>query len=165
MVISEFLRGYLRSLSFSAALRIIALKSLRQILTPLLIIPHHCDSDAVLFVLRGESSINFIVNLAWTMHKLIVILLLIFSFFFSGKGTMTFVSQWKRESYSLERGDVMKVQAGVVGYLINPDDNEKISAAMLVNPVNTPGKFRVIRDYEFGLVILSDFMTIGSDCG
>lgn len=78
---------------------------------------------------------------------------------------MTFVSQWKRESYSLERGDVMKVQAGVVGYLINPDDNEKISAAMLVNPVNTPGKFRVIRDYEFGLVILSDFMTIGSDCG
>ncbi|KAL3578144.1 hypothetical protein D5086_019648 [Populus alba] len=61
------------------------------------VIPHHCDSDAVLFVLRG-------------------------------KGTMTFVSQWKRESYSLERGDVMKVQAGVVGYLINPDDNEKLKA-------------------------------------
>jgi hypothetical protein len=39
-----------------------------------------------LFVLRGESSINFIVNLAWTMHKLIVILLLNFYFFFSGKG-------------------------------------------------------------------------------
>ncbi|KAJ6890610.1 hypothetical protein NC651_024192 [Populus alba x Populus x berolinensis] len=93
------------------------------------VIPHHCDSDAVLFVLRG-------------------------------KGTMTFVSQWKRESYSLERGHhVMKVQAGVVGYLINPDDKEKFSAAMLVNPVNTPGKFRVIRDYEFDLVILSDFMT------
>ncbi|XP_073268013.1 uncharacterized protein [Populus alba] len=92
------------------------------------VIPHHCDSDAVLFVLRGESSINFIVNLAWTVHKLIVILLLIFYFFFSGKGTMTFVSQWKRESYSLERGDVMKVQAGVVGYLINPDDNEKLKA-------------------------------------
>lgn len=50
------------------------------------VIPHHCDSDAVLFVLRGESSINFIVNLAWTMHKLIVILLLNFYFFFSGKG-------------------------------------------------------------------------------
>eukprot|EP00258_Populus_trichocarpa_P050433 XP_024466452.1 vicilin-like antimicrobial peptides 2-2 [Populus trichocarpa] len=76
------------------------------------VIPHHCDSDAVLFVLRGE------------------------------KGIMTFVSQWKGESYSLERGDVMKVRAGVVRYLINPDDNEKFSAAMLVNPVNTPGKFR-----------------------
>lgn len=113
------------------------------------VIPHHCDSDAVLFVLRGESSINFIVNLAWTMHKLIVILLLNFYFFFSGKGIMTFVSQWKGESYSLERGDVMKVQAGVVRYLINPDENEKFSAAMLVNPVNTPGKFRVIRNVLF----------------
>lgn len=62
---------------------------------------------------------------------------------------MTFVSQWKGESYSLERGDVMKVQAGVVRYLINPDENEKFSAAMLVNPVNTPGKFRVIRNVLF----------------
>ncbi|KAH8495738.1 hypothetical protein H0E87_018795 [Populus deltoides] len=110
MVISEFLRGSLRSLSFSAALRIIALKSLRQILTPLL------------------------------SHTIVIQML--FLFVLRGKGIMTFVSQWKRESYSLERGDVMKVQAGVVGYLINPDDNEKFSAAMLVNPVNTPGKFR-----------------------
>lgn len=52
---------------------------------------------------------------------------------------MTFVSQWKGESYSLERGDVMKVQAGVVRYLINPDENEKFSAAI----------FRVIRNVLF----------------
>lgn len=75
------------------------------------LVPHHCDSEVVFFVLRG-------------------------------KGTFTSIFREKRESHNLEVGDVMRISAGTTMYVINQDDNEKLRVAMLVQPVNTPGKFQ-----------------------
>ncbi|KAJ4822088.1 hypothetical protein Tsubulata_041573, partial [Turnera subulata] len=79
------------------------------------VVPHHWDSEAAFFVLRGN-------------------------------GTITSVVGEKKESHNLEFGDVMRVPAGATIYLINPNDNEKLRVAMLLYPVNTPGKFRTPRD-------------------
>lgn len=60
----------------------------------------------------------------------------------TGRGTISLIQQEKRESYELERGDVIKVPAGTVSYLTS-DGNKLIQIAKLVHPVNTPGSFQV----------------------
>lgn len=49
----------------------------------------------------------------------------------------------QRRSYNLKQGDVLRVPAGSIVYLINRDDNEKLHILKLLQPVNTPGKFKV----------------------
>lgn len=60
-----------------------------------------------------------------------------------GKGTLSFVWEKQRRSYNLKQGDVLRVPAGSIVYLINSDDNEKLHILKLLQPVNTPGKFKV----------------------
>lgn len=50
----------------------------------------------------------------------------------------------KRESYNIEFGDAMAVQAGTTVYLVNNNENENMEIVKLVQPVNNPGNFQVI---------------------
>ncbi|XP_050219262.1 vicilin Jug r 2.0101 [Mercurialis annua] len=59
----------------------------------------------------------------------------------NGKGTISYVLRDKRETYNLETGDVVKIPAGATVYMINHDNNEKLSLAKLFVPVNVPGRF------------------------
>ncbi|KAI3910791.1 hypothetical protein MKW98_030599 [Papaver atlanticum] len=56
-----------------------------------------------------------------------------------GRGSITMVRQEDKETHNLERGDVMRVPAGTVVYLINKDNNEKLILAKLLQTVFTPG--------------------------
>lgn len=49
----------------------------------------------------------------------------------------------EKESHEIRRGDIMKVDAGSIVYVINSDSREKLIIAKLVNPISTPGKFEV----------------------
>ncbi|KAK4478106.1 hypothetical protein RD792_017371 [Penstemon davidsonii] len=59
-----------------------------------------------------------------------------------GKGTISYVWQNQRQSYKLKHGDVMRVPAGSMVYLINRDDEERLYVLELLQPVNTPGRFK-----------------------
>ncbi|XP_011090693.1 vicilin-like antimicrobial peptides 2-2 [Sesamum indicum] len=59
-----------------------------------------------------------------------------------GKGTISYVWQNRRKSYNVKLGDVMRVPAGSIVYLVNRDDNEKLYVLKLLQPVNTPGRFK-----------------------
>ncbi|KAG8370235.1 hypothetical protein BUALT_Bualt14G0095900 [Buddleja alternifolia] len=59
-----------------------------------------------------------------------------------GKGTISYVWQNQRQSYNLKHGDVIRVPAGSLVYLINRDDNERLYILKLLQPVNTPGRFK-----------------------
>ncbi|KAE8663506.1 Vicilin GC72-A [Hibiscus syriacus] len=59
----------------------------------------------------------------------------------NGKGTLTLLTDKNRESYSLVPGVVVRVPTGTTVYLVNQDDKEKLNIAVLVRPVNNPGKF------------------------
>lgn len=63
---------------------------------------------------------------------------------FIGRATINLVSQERRESYNLERGDVIRVPAGTTEYVTNQDSNERLQMVKLLQSVNTPGQFRVI---------------------
>ncbi|KAE8670330.1 Vicilin GC72-A [Hibiscus syriacus] len=58
-----------------------------------------------------------------------------------GKGTLTFLTQKKKQSYDLVPGVVVKVPTGSTVYLVSQDDKEKLILAVLHRPVNNPGKF------------------------
>ncbi|KAE8663503.1 Vicilin GC72-A [Hibiscus syriacus] len=58
-----------------------------------------------------------------------------------GKGTLTFLTQKKKESYNLVPGVVVKVPTGSTVYLVSQDEKEKLILAVLHRPVNNPGKF------------------------
>lgn len=49
-----------------------------------------------------------------------------------------------RESLQVERGHVIRVPAGVLVYLSNPDNNQVLQIARLIEPVLIPGLFKVI---------------------
>ncbi|KAK8709622.1 hypothetical protein V6N13_060635 [Hibiscus sabdariffa] len=59
----------------------------------------------------------------------------------NGKGTLTFVSHKKKESFNLVPGVVIRVPAGSTVYLVNQDNNEKLTIAVILRPVNNPGQF------------------------
>ncbi|KAF9622586.1 hypothetical protein IFM89_032485 [Coptis chinensis] len=58
--------------------------------------------------------------------------------FVAGRGTINLIHQQNKESYNLERGDVIRVPAGALIYLINRDSNDKFQIASLFQPVSTP---------------------------
>ncbi|KAE8658343.1 Vicilin GC72-A [Hibiscus syriacus] len=58
-----------------------------------------------------------------------------------GKGTLTFLTQKKKESFNLVPGVIVKIPTGSTVYLVNQDNNEKLIIAVLHRPVNNPGKF------------------------
>ncbi|KAI3469600.1 hypothetical protein Pfo_026263 [Paulownia fortunei] len=59
-----------------------------------------------------------------------------------GKGTISYIWQNQRHSYNLKHGDVMRVPAGSIVYLINRDDDERLYVLKLLQPINTPGRFK-----------------------
>ncbi|KAJ4816245.1 Conglutin beta 1 [Rhynchospora pubera] len=58
-----------------------------------------------------------------------------------GRGTVTVLKKEEKQSHSIRQGDILKVDAGSVVYVINSDSRDKLIIAKLVNPVSTPGKF------------------------
>ncbi|KAK6929927.1 Cupin 1 [Dillenia turbinata] len=60
-----------------------------------------------------------------------------------GRGTVTLVKQNLRESYKVEKGDVMMVDAGTTVYTISHDKNEKLQMVKLVQSRNAPGDCEV----------------------
>ncbi|OVA05422.1 Cupin 1 [Macleaya cordata] len=56
-----------------------------------------------------------------------------------GRGTISLMRQDNRETHNLERGDVMRIPAGAIVYLINRDNNEKLFIAKLLRPISVPG--------------------------
>ncbi|KAF3327556.1 vicilin-like antimicrobial peptides 2-2 [Carex littledalei] len=58
-----------------------------------------------------------------------------------GRGTVTVLKKEEKESHEIRQGDIMKVDAGSVVYVINSDSREKLIIVKLINPVSTPGKF------------------------
>ncbi|KAI3919175.1 hypothetical protein MKX01_018814 [Papaver californicum] len=60
-----------------------------------------------------------------------------------GRGSITMVRQEDKETHNLERGDVMRVPAGNVVYLVNKDNNEKLILAKLLQSIFTPGHIGV----------------------
>ncbi|XP_051127764.1 vicilin Cor a 11.0101-like [Andrographis paniculata] len=58
-----------------------------------------------------------------------------------GKGTINYIWKNQRLSFNLKRGDVIRVPAGSIGYLINNDNEEKLYALNFLRPINTPGKY------------------------
>ncbi|KAL6527659.1 hypothetical protein OROMI_029470 [Orobanche minor] len=59
----------------------------------------------------------------------------------NGKGTVSLLSQDRRESFNIKQGDIFRIKAGTTTYLINSDNKEKLVLAKLLQPVNTPGNF------------------------
>ncbi|KAK8557232.1 hypothetical protein V6N13_013507 [Hibiscus sabdariffa] len=59
----------------------------------------------------------------------------------NGKGTITFVTHKDKESFNVVRGVVVRIPAGSTVYLVNQDNKEKLTIAVLHRPVNNPGEF------------------------
>ncbi|KAL4296823.1 hypothetical protein GQ457_12G003540 [Hibiscus cannabinus] len=59
----------------------------------------------------------------------------------NGKGTLTFLTHKEKESFNLVPGVVIRVPAGSTVYLVNQDNNERLTIAVLHRPVNNPGQF------------------------
>lgn len=49
----------------------------------------------------------------------------------------------------MDRGDVVRIPAGTTFYLINHDNIDRLQVAKLLQPVNTPGQFRVFKNALF----------------
>ncbi|MCL7042585.1 hypothetical protein MKW94_026608 [Papaver nudicaule] len=64
-------------------------------------------------------------------------------FVVKGKGTISLVNQESRETYNLERGDVIRVPAGTMLNVINRDSKQKLQFAEFFQSISSiPGKFR-----------------------
>ncbi|KAI4345661.1 hypothetical protein L6164_012761 [Bauhinia variegata] len=59
-----------------------------------------------------------------------------------GSALFTIVSGNNRESYNLERDDVLRIPAGATAYAANRDNNQNLRIVKLVVPVSNPGKFQ-----------------------
>lgn len=62
-------------------------------------------------------------------------------FIIRGNATMTFLKQENRETFNLERGDVLMIPAGTTAYLTSTHNDEKLQIAELLHPVNIPGRY------------------------
>ncbi|KAJ9696154.1 hypothetical protein PVL29_008410 [Vitis rotundifolia] len=60
----------------------------------------------------------------------------------SGRGTLSLVSQGKRESFNINQGDIVRIRAGTTVYMINRDKNKKLRIAKLLQPVALPDEFQ-----------------------
>ncbi|PKA64969.1 Vicilin-like antimicrobial peptides 2-1 [Apostasia shenzhenica] len=61
----------------------------------------------------------------------------------NGEGAIFILHEKSRESHSLRQGDVIRVWAGSITYLINKSNNQKLKIATFLNPVGNPGQFEV----------------------
>ncbi|KAG8653902.1 hypothetical protein MANES_05G079000v8, partial [Manihot esculenta] len=57
-----------------------------------------------------------------------------------GRGAITLIGE-KRESFNIERGDVIRVQAGTTVYWINTDENDELRTVCLLKTVNFPSEY------------------------
>uniref|UniRef100_A0A3Q7J256 Cupin type-1 domain-containing protein n=1 Tax=Solanum lycopersicum TaxID=4081 RepID=A0A3Q7J256_SOLLC len=57
-----------------------------------------------------------------------------------GQGTISIAEQDDKNSFNLEKGDVFRVPAGSIIYLINRDKEEKFFVYGLAKSINAPGK-------------------------
>ncbi|XVF72380.1 hypothetical protein PTKIN_Ptkin12aG0117100 [Pterospermum kingtungense] len=60
-----------------------------------------------------------------------------------GRGRITLIHENKRESFNIERGDIIRVRIGTTIYLINRDENEKLFIVKFFQSVNLPGEYKV----------------------
>ncbi|CAA6653705.1 unnamed protein product [Spirodela intermedia] len=61
------------------------------------------------------------------------------------RGTLTIVREENnRETLGIRKGDILRIRAGSMVYLVNQDDNEKLFIAKILRTVATPG---VLREY------------------
>ncbi|KAJ6846500.1 globulin-1 S allele-like [Iris pallida] len=64
-----------------------------------------------------------------------------------GEGTVTLLrneesrNNIRRESHNIRKGDIIRVHAGTVFYIINNSNDQKLQIVKLVQPVSTPGQF------------------------
>ncbi|WP_139162132.1 cupin domain-containing protein, partial [Acinetobacter baumannii] len=58
-----------------------------------------------------------------------------------GRAIVTLLLENNRESFNLRFGDIIRIPAGTPFYIINKDENQKLSIAQLIQPVSTPGHF------------------------
>ena len=56
--------------------------------------------------------------------------------------------QDNKESFNLEMGDVLRVPAGAMVYMVNNENDQTLKIAKLIQPVNTPGRFEVIKQFK-----------------
>ncbi|CAA7388065.1 unnamed protein product [Spirodela intermedia] len=78
------------------------------------VLPHHLDADTIFYVVKG-------------------------------RGTLTIVREENnRETLGIRKGDILRIRAGSMVYLVNQDDNEKLFIAKILRTVATPG---VLREY------------------
>jgi hypothetical protein len=54
----------------------------------------------------------------------------------------------EKQSYQIRQGDIMKIDAGSIVYVINSDSREKLIIAKIINTVSTPGKFEVYKNFR-----------------
>lgn len=79
------------------------------------------------------SPYTFMLPHHWDAHSVLFVI--------AGKASMTILRQGNRETFDLERGDVLMIPAGTTSYLVNIHDNETLQIVELLNPVNIPGHF------------------------
>ncbi|KAH0457516.1 hypothetical protein IEQ34_012831 [Dendrobium chrysotoxum] len=69
-----------------------------------------------------------------------------------GEGAIAVLHEGSRESHILEKGDIIRVWAGSITYLINKSKNQKLKVAKLLQPVGNPGRVQAFysagRDQE-----------------
>ncbi|XP_009605859.1 vicilin Jug r 2.0101 [Nicotiana tomentosiformis] len=59
-----------------------------------------------------------------------------------GRGTISIAEQEEKNSFNLENGDVIRVNAGSTIYMINRNNNERFFVYVLAKTVNIPGQFQ-----------------------
>ncbi|XP_020579773.1 globulin-1 S allele [Phalaenopsis equestris] len=62
-----------------------------------------------------------------------------------GEGAIALLHEGNRESHVIEKGDIMRVWAGSIMYLINKSKNQKLKLARLLRPVGNTASFQVFQ--------------------
>ncbi|XP_019053172.1 PREDICTED: vicilin-like antimicrobial peptides 2-2 [Nelumbo nucifera] len=83
-----------------------------------------------LAILKVEPN-TFLIPHHWDADAVVVVV--------KGKATINLVHNDNRESYNLECGDVARIPAGTMVYLMNRDDNENLQIVTLFRTISTPG--------------------------
>ncbi|KAJ6796429.1 putative acrosin [Iris pallida] len=82
-------------------------------------VPKQSDAEQIFFVTQGEGTVTLLRN----------------------EESRDQSHNIKRESHNIRKGDIIRVQAGTVFYIINNSNNQKLQIVMLVQPVSVPGQF------------------------
>ena len=109
--------------------------------------PCHFDSDTVIFSLRvylnNYNQFNTLAHDHCCVGDIYITSDFYCVFGFIGRATIGVVKEDKTERFNLERGDIMRVPAGTLVYVVNKDENQKLFLAKFFIPVSTPGEFKV----------------------